>query len=152
MNNQLILEIIEDVALCEFYSNVKNYEGDAGFDLYCPNDLDVPSNAKGFKIRLGVKGALYDEEGGKSYMLVPRSSMGSKTPLRLSNSVGIIDQSYRGELMAIVDNLSEDVYNIKSGDRLFQIVPFDGKGVDGFVMDKVDDTIRGENGFGSTGR
>ena len=51
------------------------------------------------------------------YYLYPRSSI-SKTPLRLCNSVGIIDAGYRGNIMAFVDNIDED-YDL--GTRLFQL-------------------------------
>jgi len=84
-------------------------------------------------------------------MLVPRSSMGSKTPLRLSNSIGIIDSGYRGELIAVVDNNSNKDYSITKGDRLVQVVPFDGTGVSKLLLDNVNSTVRGDNGFGSTG-
>ena len=48
-----------------------------------------------------------------AYYLYPRSSMGSKTPLRLSNSVGIIDAGYRGNIIGVVDNISDrENYNI----------------------------------------
>ena len=61
--------------------------------------------------------------------------------MRLSNSVGIIDSTYRGSIIAVVDNLSAYSYEIKKGDRLFQIVPFCGKGVDNVILGKVDQIL-----------
>ena len=55
------------------------------------------------------------------YYLYPRSSTGSKTPLRLSNSVGIIDSGYRGNLIACFDNHGNDDFTINVGDRLVQL-------------------------------
>ena len=87
--------------------------------------------------------------GTSGYYLYPRSSI-SKTPLRLANSVGIIDASYRGTLKVVVDNNSDELVRIKKGDRLFQLCmpnlePFD------VVFGTVNRlTERGEGGFGST--
>lgn len=153
--NVLTLECVSDNTT-SYYNDLKNYKGDAGFDLYCCKDFVVPANARSQKIFLGVKASLHDELFDnsfmyKSFMLVPRSSMGSKTPLRLSNSIGIIDSGYRGELIAVVDNISNKDYSIKKGDRLVQIVPFDGTGVSTLLLDNVNSTERGVNGFGSTG-
>ena len=62
----------------------------------CP--VTVPAKSKAFTVDLGFKA-----EQNFGYMLVPRSSI-SKTPLRLANSIGIIDKSYRGKVMVKVDN------------------------------------------------
>ena len=83
-------------------------------------------------------------------MLLPRSSI-SKTPLRLSNSVGLIDSGYRGVIQAPVDNISDEDYVIEEGTRLFQIVnsPLETfKDIE--IVDTLGDTDRGEGGFGST--
>ena len=55
-------------------------------------------------------------------MIFPRSSMGGKTPLRLSNSIGLIDPDYTGELLLLLDNISEEAYEINRMDRLVQLV------------------------------
>jgi dUTP pyrophosphatase len=150
--NKLTIELIgTNNVLEENYKVVKNYEGDSGFDLYCHRYQTVQSGTHSNKIKLGIMCEMTNGGEGVGYMLLPRSSTGSKTPLRLSNSVGVIDKTYRGEVMAIVDNLSDDDYVINGGDRLFQLVPFDGKGVNHFELGKVSHTIRGSNGFGSTG-
>jgi dUTP pyrophosphatase len=87
----------------------------------------------------------------KAYRLVPRSSI-YKTPLRLSNSEGIIDASYRGQIIAKVDNLSPYDYHIKRGDRLFQLVAPDLTPIRFTIVDTLDETERGSCGFGSTGK
>ena len=89
------------------------------------------------------------------YKLYPRSSMGSKTPLRLSNSVGIIDSGYRGNLMACIDNKSKVDHNIKLYERIVQIVAFNGNPIFVELVENHEDlglTTRGSNGFGSTGK
>ena len=128
----------------------KQYDADAGFDLYC-TDTVVPANAISFKIPLNV----YCDPGPNVafYDLRARSSTGSKTPLRLANSVGTIDGNYRGNIMAVVDNVSSDDFIITRGSRLFQIVLHGHLIEPRFVssMDELTDTDRGTGGFGSTG-
>jgi dUTP pyrophosphatase len=87
--------------------------------------------------------------------MMPRSSI-SKMPLRLANSVGIIDAGYRGNLIAAVDNIDKaTVYNVAPDTRLFQICSPD---LSVFLKVEVVDvipggpTLRGEGGFGSTGK
>ena len=126
-------------------------EGDAGFDIMCPIDLVVPANARSFKINLGI--CVENKEGGHMDMR-PRSSMGSKTPLRLCNSIGTIDYSYRGELIACVDNVSyppED-YKITKGQRLVQITGWNSNPVKFKFTDTLVKTERDTGGFGSTGK
>ena len=70
----------------------------------------------------------------------------------MANSVGIIDHGYRGNIMAKVLNTSNEPYQVKKGERLFQLcmptlVPFGVR-----FVDQLDVTERGEGGFGSTGK
>ena len=160
-NNTLLIEFVNGT---EDFKNMyseeyQNEKQDSGFDLYIPEELTIPPNSHSNKIKLGVKMALYPsrsegEEKTKTvgYMLLPRSSTGSKTPLRLSNSVGIIDRGYFGELMACVDNLSNEPFVCEKGSRLFQIVPFCGNGVGKVTFGKLNETLRSSGGFGSSGK
>ena len=84
------------------------------------------------------------------YFLAPRSSI-SKTPLRMSNSMGIIDAGYRGELIAVCDNISDQPYVIEKGVRLFQILNTDLVSFkEVIISENLSDTSRGSGGFGST--
>ena len=76
----------------------------------------------------------------------------AKTPIRLANSVGIIDAGYRGNLMAVVDNISIEAYNIQKKDRLFQICDRHLEPIHLSLVEELSDSERGNNGFGSTGR
>lgn len=91
----------------EKYGNHSTFhEGDAGLDLFCPQDLSIPSGQIAYKINLGINCELKDESGNNlPYLLMPRSSTGSKSSLRMSNSLGLIDAGYRGPLCACVDNI-----------------------------------------------
>ena len=72
------------------------------------------------------------------------------SPLRMSNSVGIIDAGYRGNLMASVDNISDEPFLIEKGTRLFQICGPTLSRVTFELTDTLSETSRGEGGFGST--
>ena len=85
------------------------------------------------------------------YYVYPRSSI-YKTPLRLANCTGIIDAGYRGELMAVFDNISDEGYELKPYTRLLQACSPDLRPFTVEVMkEDFDTTTRGEGGLGSTG-
>ena len=89
-----------------------------------------------------------------SYYIYMRSS-GARTPLRLANSVGIIDAGYRGNIIAAVDNIKDIDYTIEAGTRLFQICSPILEPINLEVLEltqNLSETERGNNGFGSTGK
>ena len=89
------------------------------------------------------------------FYLYPRSSTGTKTPLRLANSVGIIDSGYRGPLIAAFDNWKKDDFEIQENQRLVQICAPDlSYPIYVILVDTEEElgkTNRGSGGFGSTG-
>ena len=119
---------------------------DTGLDIPMPCSVTVPSKSKAFTVDLGFKA-----EQNFGYMLVPRSSI-SKTPLRLANSIGIIDKSYRGKVMVKVDNNSSSDFVMNERNCYFQIVAFSGILPKYFLVDHINLTKRGDGGFGSTTR
>ncbi|GMH91906.1 hypothetical protein TL16_g12190 [Triparma laevis f. inornata] len=126
------------------------HDGDSGWDLHFPNDLTIPPGETKV-IDLGVKIAAYNVDSSPtSFWLIPRSSI-VKTPLRMSNSVGLIDASYRGNLKVVVDNVKGEEYRIEKGERLFQVVSQDLKAFEWERVVDLEETERGEGGFGSTG-
>ena len=141
--------------VAKMYNNHHQYhEGDSGFDLFCVEGITIPPASQSNLINFQVKCKMVSDPGtsrerSSSYMLVPRSSI-SRTPLRMSNSVGIIDAGYRGFIMAKVDNLSPHPFDIKKGDRFFQLVRGDLEPFGMVIVDCLDDTTRGTGGFGST--
>jgi len=147
-----VIDCNGDMDLASKYGSLCPKPGDAGVDLFCPEDIVIPAHSFGNTIDFKIVccRSLANGDYG-SYYLYPRSSI-SKTPLRLSNSVGIIDAGYRGNIMAKVDNLADEAYTIKTGDRLFQICMPDLKGPVIVVGSVEKNTERGTGGFGSTGR
>ena len=143
-------------AIANIYGNHSTYhEGDSGLDLFINETITVPANVLSFKIDTGISCEAFEDKSKQqniSYFLYPRSSMGAKTPLRLSNSIGLIDSGYRGPLMAAFYNTTDNDVVIPEGDRIVQICMPDLSydfGVS--VVDSLDETERGEGGLGSTG-
>ena len=122
------------------------HDGDAGLDLFVVEEQTVEAGKTTF-INLGISCETAEK---RPYFLMPRSSI-SKTPIRLCNSIGLIDAGYRGEIMAAVDNIKHEDYTINSGQRLFQIVAMDGSPLSFELVDELSTTGRGTGGFGSTG-
>ena len=144
------LKIIpENSEVSELYSNHSTYhQGDSGLDLFFPEDVEVgPGETK--IIDLKIKCEAFHIGINVSYYLYPRSSI-SKTPLRMANSVGIIDAGYRGSIMVAVDNRSESIYRVQTGQRLFQICSPILAPVSFELVNALSNTSRGEGGFGST--
>lgn len=135
----------------DLYIEKKNFHDDAGLDIYIMEEIKVPANAISFKIKLGIKINAYIDGELSSYNIYPRSSMGSKTPLRLSNSIGLIDKGYTGELMIIIDNLSNKEFIIEKKSRLVQLVGPKHENIKVNIVDNIIKTERGEKGLGSTG-
>ena len=143
-----------DEIVKKIYENHSHFhQGDAGLDLYCIEDVTIkPGESK--KIDLKIKCEAFKTKMKKtniSYYLYPRSSI-SKTPLRMANSVGIIDSGYRGNIMMVLDNIKNYEYSIKKGDRLCQICSPNLTPINFKLVDKLSNTSRNCGGFGSTGK
>ena len=115
-------------------------------DLYVLEDIYFESGETK-AIKLGIS---CEPEDGKAYYLLPRSSI-SKTPLRMANSIGLIDGGYRGEIMAVCDNIKTESYTVEKGQRLFQLVSADSSPIKYELVEELEMTTRGIGGFGSTG-
>lgn len=156
------------------YSSHGSYhKGDSGLDVFVITEQTIKAGETAL-IKLGIKVSAWTrcdgvmsqaktatgevvtacdgvapERWNASFLIMPRSSI-SKTPLRLCNSIGLVDAGYRGELMLAVDNVKTYDHTVKVGDRLVQLVGFTGGDVSFEMVDELDDTSRGEGGFGST--
>ena len=132
----------------ELYENHSHFHsGDAGLDLFIVEDQTIPAKSTQ-PIPLQIACENLDK---KAYYLFPRSSI-SKTPLRLANSIGLIDGGYRGELVGMVDNIYDEDFHVKRGERYFQLVAVDSSPIDFELVEELSESSRGEGGFGSTGR
>ena len=145
----------EDDNVRKYYENHSTFhDGDAGLDLFCPEDVVIEPKSTHI-LDLKIQCEVYHNDKNISYYLYPRSSL-SKTPLRLANSVGIIDAGYRSKLKGAFDNTSDQPYYIKAGQRLLQICAPDLGMISGNISltltNTLSETSRGEGGFGSTGQ
>ena len=121
---------------------------DSGFDLFMPKDVTI-NPKESVLINLKIK-CQPKFPGG--YYLYPRSSFG-KTPLRLKNSVGIIDHQYRNFISALIENTSDsESIELKKGERYFQLCHPSLIAMKVNIVDSISTTKRGEGGFGSTGK
>jgi dUTP pyrophosphatase len=139
-----------------FYTYQERDNQNAGFDLFVPEETTfAPGEKKLVSMRVKVKMIInaYDKKKeAVHYWMPPRSSI-SKTGLMLCNSIGVIDSTYRGELMAFLWNTTDKEVTVKKGDRLVQIVAPDMGWIRHVnLVESLDDTVRGDGGFGSTGR
>ena len=143
----LKMKTLNETATNMYENHGHFHAGDAGLDLYVLEDITIEPGET-LPIKLGVA---CEPDNGKAYFLMPRSSI-SKTPLRLANSIGLIDGGYRGELMAMCDNIKSEPYTAEKGQRLFQIVAFDCSPITYELVNELSETTRGSGGFGSTGK
>ena len=142
----------ENPVLTTVYNNHQHYNpGDSGLDLFCPETITInPGETVKINLQIKCEALSDDRQRNVSYYLYPRSSI-IKTPLRLSNSVGIIDAGYRGDIIACVDNIKNESYTITQGDRLFQICAGNLEPIEFQLVNDLSNTQRGTSGFGSTG-
>ena len=126
----------------------------AGFDLFVPDNVEVPNTSSSKMISMDVKCEMVDTDKYPSaFFMFPRSSI-SKTPLSLANHTGIIDSGYRGNLIGAFRNLSlVSSFLVEKHTRLLQICHPSLCPIHVIMVDEADlsKTARGEGGFGSTG-
>ena len=144
-HNAMIAVKLDENAQLPVYA----HKTDACADIYASQDFTVPAHSLSNKIPTGLHVALPE---GWVMMIAPRSSIGLKSGLRLSNSIGIIDEEYRGEIGILYDNFSDSDYEIKAGDRIAQCWVQPVYHAKYNVVDILPESNRGEGGFGSTGK
>ena len=102
--------------------------------------------------RLVVKTGLFISlQQGYEAQIRPRSGLALKKGVTVLNSPGTIDADYRGEIGVILINLSDSDFEINTGDRIAQMIMAKHEKIEWEAVDKLDDSVRGDKGFGSTG-
>ena len=121
----------------------------AGMDLRA--SLEESIVLKSFQ-RLVVKTGLFISlQQGYEAQIRPRSGLALKKGITVLNSPGTIDADYRGEIGVILINLSDSDFEINTGDRIAQMIIAKHEKIEWEAVDKLDDSVRGDKGFGSTG-
>jgi dUTP pyrophosphatase len=125
--------------------------GSAAMDLRACIDADV-TIAAGQRaiISTGIAIALPSAE--YVALICARSGLASKFGITMANGVGVIDSDYRGELKVALHNSSDTDYTIHDGDRIAQLMVLPVVQPALQLVEELDETERGEGGFGSTGR
>ena len=139
---------MEDTGADLFISNikVKNKNGDVkeliGTESYAIAPFETILCGVGFCMAVPT---------GYDVQIRPTSGNSLKTPLRIPNSPATIDSGFRGEIAVIIQNVSDRWYDIKIGDKIAQLVVSKAEHCNFVEVNKLDESIRGENGYGSTG-
>lgn len=89
---------------------------------------------------------------GYEVQVRPRSGLALKHGIGMVNSIGTIDSDYRGEIGAIIVNLSKEPYTIQPQERIGQLVLNKVEQIEWEVVEKLSESERGAGGFGSTGK
>ncbi len=137
---------LSDKAICPSYAT----EYSAGADLYALTEGET-TIAVG-ETKLIHTGIAVEIPEGYVGLVFARSGLATKRGLAPANKVGVIDADYRGEIMVALRNQSSEAQTITSGERIAQmaIVPF--LKAEYCEVDELAESVRGEGGFGSTGR
>jgi dUTP pyrophosphatase len=143
MNYKIIDERLHDYPL-------QPKDGDAGIDLRACIDKPIRvATGETVLVPSGLQTAIPKLWVG---LLFPRSGLGVKHGLVLGNTVGVIDSSYRGEILIAVTNRKEEYIVITPMDRIAQLVLVPHYNYDSmFNVNSLDDTERGSKGFGASG-
>lgn len=126
-------------------------EGSAGYDLYANiKEAIVLKPGESVKIPTGIAIELPSNE--YAAYIYGRSGLGVKHRITLSNCVGVGDSDYRGEIFAFLSNESKTDYTIQPYDRVAQMVFAPIILADFQVVNELEKTLRGDGGYGSTGK
>ncbi len=126
----------------------KAHSIDAGFDVKARIEFVIPPK----ETAMIPTGVCVEIPVGMVGLLFPRSSI-SKTPLRMCNSVGVIDAGFTGEIKVPLQNTHHNLmFRVNQYDKIAQLVIVPLADVSIEIVDELEETERGNGGFGSTGR
>lgn len=137
-----ISKVTEDAKLPEYA-----HPTDAGADVFA-NESVTLMGGETVIVKTGIKVAI---PIGYEIQIRPRSGLSYKTGLRVANAPGTIDSDYRGEVGVIMYNTSDENITIFKGDKIAQMVLSEVPMIKWSEVESLDETERGEGGFGSTG-
>ncbi|MEO6639042.1 MAG: dUTP diphosphatase [Ginsengibacter sp.] len=125
-------------------------DGSSGLDLKA--SLNLPLTLQPLERAMIPTGIFLELPHGVEAQVRPRSGLAFKHGITCLNSPGTIDSDYRGELKVILVNLSNESYTINDGERIAQIVIAKVEKANWLPVLQLASTIRGEGGFGHTGK
>lgn len=121
------------------------HDGDAGCDLYAYEGIVIPPHET-VLVETGVCVSVPEGTYGR---IAPRSGLSTKGVMV---NAGVVDQGYRGMLKVVLHNMKSVPYEVKKGDRIAQLIIEVIVAPSIVVVENLNDTSRGESGFGSSGR
>ncbi|MDR3694508.1 dUTP diphosphatase [Mucilaginibacter sp.] len=121
----------------------------AGMDLRA--DLDATIHLKPMERKLIPTGLYMELPEGFEAQIRPRSGLAFKHGIGIVNSPGTIDADYRGEIKVLLINLSDQVFEINTGDRIAQMVIARHEKANWLQVEELNETSRGAGGYGHTG-
>ena len=125
-------------------------DGSAALDLrYAADEPMTIAPGERKLVPTGI--AIAPETKNVAAIVCARSGLASKKGLALSNGIGVVDSDYRGEIMAAMINLGSEAYTIEPGERVAQLMFVPVFHANLIPSDNLDETERGNGGFGSTG-
>ncbi len=142
MSLNIDIELMPGAIAPQYQSN-----GASGMDLCSTESFELkPLERRG--VTTGIKISL---PVGFEAQVRPRSGLALKHGISMVNSPGTIDSDYRGEIRVILINLGQEVVRFEIGDRVAQLVIAPVTRADWNIVENLDTTERGEQGFGSSG-
>ncbi|MBN1628581.1 MAG: dUTP diphosphatase [Thermoleophilia bacterium] len=124
------------------------HPGDAGADLFSVEEVTIQP---GGRAGVGTGLALAIPEGHAGFVQ-PRSGLAAKHGIMLVNSPGLIDAGYRGEVRVLLYNSGAEPFTVRVGERIAQLVIQRVEEPAFVAAEELAETVRGEGGFGSSGR
>lgn len=121
------------------------HEDDAGMDLYAVEDATLAPLARG-QIKTGIAASI---PRGHAGLIWDKSGLSHRHGLKTLG--GVVDAGFRGEILVGVVNLSDEAYTVRAGDKIAQLLIQKVEHVRMAEVGELDDTQRGEGGFGSSG-
>ncbi len=137
-----IAKIHEDAILPHYA-----HPGDSGLDLYSIEDIAIPAGVTAL-IRTGLKIAVPENYEAQ---VRPKSGLALKHAISVCNTPGTIDSSYRGEVCVILINHGRETFQVRKHTKIAQLVICPVVQAEIVEVAQLDETSRGEGGFGSTG-
>jgi dUTP pyrophosphatase len=122
-------------------------DGAAGMDVLAAEDITLEPGAR-HAVATGLAVAIPPDF---EIQVRPRSGLALKHGISIPNTPGTIDSDYRGEVKVILINHGDAPFDVKRGDRIAQLVLAPVTRANWLPVDELDETVRGEGGFGSTG-
>lgn len=127
-------------------------EGSAGLDLYACHDTRIEPRVLAMECHAKIStGVCLEIPEGFEGQVRPRSGLAARKAVTVLNAPGTIDSDYRGEVKVLLINLGSTPVDIKRGDRVAQLVIAPVTKVKLVEVSSLDDSERGDGGFGSTG-